>query len=317
MRKRLLGALVALFIFCAPPGHAAEPVLEGDAHAPVISPSAEGSEPEQREVSLYFRMRGEDMLARETRQVLFPLDSTVEATLITKLIEGPGPNLLELTGLFNPGTKVTTSGEGSLLTVVLTPEFLAKPVDAPDNWQKEPAWRAEVLTRRRLALLSIVNTVTEETDYTAVQLLVQQDDDDRYGRRVPRAEIYEDGAENVVLSPVTRAETSILSARNTAEVVLACWREKDYDRLYRFVLGRPTEEEFRQRMLQVDRSLTSFSLLPGVVSGDGQMAVITANIEYRNANGYVQVRDYPIRMVRDSSLWKMEYEALIRLMEAD
>lgn len=317
MRKWLLSALAALFIFCTPPGQAAELVFQGDAQAPVISPSAEGSEPEQREVSLYYRMRGEDMLARETRQVLFPLDTTVEAMLITKLIEGPGPNLLALTGLFNPGTKVMTSGEGSLLTVVLSSEFLEKPADAPDNWRQDSAWHSEVLTRRRLALLSIVNTVTEETSYTAVQLLVQQDDNDRYGRRIPRAEIYEDGAESVVLSPVTRAEASILSARNTAEIVLSCWREKDYDRLYRFVLGRPTEEEFRQRMLQVDRSLTGFSLLPGVVSNDGQSAVITANIEYRNANGYVQVRDYPIRMVRDSSLWKMDYEALIRLMEAD
>lgn len=285
---------------------------------PEILPSAGGVEPEQRPVALYFRMRGENMLARETRMVTFPLDVSEEQVLITKLIEGPGPDMLDLTGLFNPGTRVLPpTGDGTLLTVTLSKEFLDKPADVPDNWRSVQSWRDEVLERRMLALASIVNTITEETQYTSVQLLVQRDENDRVGRRVERAEIYKDGAESLVLSPISRAEELILSPHNTADIILSCWWKRDFDRLYRFVSGSPTEAEFQQTMLEVGRALTSFTLSPGVVSDDGQSAVILAGLEYTNASGFAVIRDFPMQMRRVNNLWKIEYAALLRLMEAD
>ncbi|MCL1796604.1 MAG: GerMN domain-containing protein [Clostridia bacterium] len=323
--KRGIPIAIAVLLACAPLVYAGEDMvgeLFSDGSGTLITPELSfgdaGMEPEQREVALYFRMRGEDMLVRETRSIAFSLDTPEEQLLITRLIEGPGPNLLELTGLFNPGTRVLPpSAEGSLLIITLSREFLEKPADVPENWRSMPSWHAEVLTRRMLALSSIVNTITEETEYTAVQLLVQQSAGDNTGRRIERSEIYLDGSDTVALGPVARSEGLILSSHNTANVVLDCWMSKDFDRLYRFVQSKPTEEEFRQEMLLKAGFLTGFTLSHGIVSSDGQKAVFSATLEYTNRNGFQRVQEFPLHFVWDNNLWKISYAQLLRLMEAE
>lgn len=288
------------------------------AYSPELSPGADGIEPTLRDVSLYFRMRGENLLVRETRTVSFPLDMSPEQVLIAKLIEGPGPNQLEMTGLFIPGTEVLPpTADGSLLTVTLTSEFLDKPADAPANWQSDPSWKEEVLSRRMMALASIVNTITEETDYTEVLLLVQRDGVDAAGRRITRAEVFPDAPQGLVLAPVSRMEDLILSPYNAASIILDCWWRRDFDRLYRFISERPTETEFQQEMLMINKTLLTFSLRAGVVSDNGQRAVISSDVEYTNAAGYTKSRTFPMQLVHENNLWKMEYDALLRLMEAE
>ncbi len=325
MRKKEAGiALIiamALFLLagCAPitpPSPTASPQAP-IADAPELSPQAGEGETERREVALYFQMRGENMLVRETRTVRVPMDTQLEEVLIGALIEGPSPQLLGLTGLFNAGTKVVSvSKSGTLLTVTLSREFLATPADAPATWNNDPAWRSEVLLRRRLALSSIVNTITEATDYTAVQLLVQQGKDDAAGQRISRSEIYESAAAGSILTPVSREEYTILTHYNTAYAILNSWRSKDFIRLYRFITAGPTEAAFQQEIVAYDRSLTSFSLTPGIVSSDGKTAVISALLEYTDVNGVMLIENYPVHLVCVDGLWKMRYETLIRLMEA-
>lgn len=316
----LMVTLCTLFLsgcsVLTPPASTPAPVERGAA-TPEILPKADANDTEKNEVSLYYRMQGESMLVRETRTVLLPMDTQLEQVLIQALIDGPSPHLLTMNGLFNPGTKVVSvSQSGSLLTVTLSKEFLDTPADAPANWNTNFSWRSEVLLRRRLALSSIVNTITEATDYTSIQLLVQQNQEDTVGRRIPRSDVFETAVGDVLLTPTSRDEHSILTHFNTAVAILNSWRSKDYSRLYRYISECPTEAAFQQEIVNYNRSLTNFSLTPGILSSDGTSAVLSAMLEYTDINGVVLVENYPIHLICEEGLWKMRYATLLKLMEA-
>lgn len=301
-----------------PPVDAATAAPQTEIQLPEIQPAAQESERDRRQAPLYFRMRGEDMLARETRTVQVPKDKQLEQVLVESLIEGPSASLLDLTGVFIPGTKVlAVESDGDTLAVTLSREFLDTPVDAPSNWSDDPAWRAEVLTRRRLALESIVDTITEATTFTAVQLLVQQDADSTVGQRIDRGLIYGQYAGDPALTPVFRDEAHILNHYNSAAVILESWRDKDFSRMYRYIIGKPTEAAFQQEMIAMANSLVNYELSPGMVAEDGQSAVLSAWLSYTDARGITRELSCPVHLTMENGLWKMTYATLLRLMEAN
>lgn len=292
-----------------------------DALLPEIQPAIEEEMVEQREVTLYFRMQNENLLASESRTVFFPKDKQVEQVLIDALTQGPSAGLLDLTGLFSAGTKVSSViRSDTLLTVTLTPQFLSPPSGAPELWEQDPTWRAEVLTRRQLALASIVNTITEATNYTAVQFLVLDSDEATSGRRIRRAELYDGAPADQLLAPVVRSEQYLLTHFNTANIILQSWREQAFDRVFRFIAqedaARPTDAAFTQEMISMDRPLVSYSLSAGTVSENGQKAVLEASFEYKTATGTISVQNFPLTLTRENGLWKISYSELKRMMEA-
>lgn len=288
---------------------------------PDILPVVEESMVDQREVTLYFRMKDEDMLAAETRTLLFPSDKQIEYVLVEALTGGPSANLLELNGLFSPGAKVYKVWDSNnMLTVLMTYEFLQPPSGAPVMWENDPEWSREVYVRRQLALASIVNTITEATNYTSVQVLVLDRNEELTGRRMTRAEVYEGASPEQLLAPLKRNEGLILTHYNTANVIMESWKGQTFDRLYRFVAQndakRPTEATFLSEMRDLARRLTYYDLSAGVVSQDGQSAVIEASYEYMLNGNTIQVQNFPLRLTRENGQWRIAYAELRRMMEA-
>ncbi|MDR0928789.1 MAG: GerMN domain-containing protein [Oscillospiraceae bacterium] len=284
---------------------------------PDIAPNADAAQAEMRMVSLYYRLREEDLLARETRSVYVPMDKQLETVLVEALIEGPSPSLLDLTGLFIPGTKVIeTARRGDLVTITLSDAFLGTPVDAPIDWRGNPLWQGEVFARRRLALASIVNTLTEAGDCARVQVLVRQGGEDSAGIRIARSDLYEEAAPGDLLTPLTRDESLLLTHHRTADVIMACWQNRDFERLYRFVSGRPTQPQFLQEMGAREHFVTDYTLSAGTVSADGMRAVVACTFAYEDGAGMAEVTEYPIRLLLENGLWKINYEALLALLEA-
>ncbi len=321
--SKICMSLLILAAVCALGGVALSPMAQPDAvfgsrEAPQIAPRADAFHNSERGVSLYFRMRDEALLAREERFVTLPADKRLEQALVEELIDGPGPNALDVTGLFNPNTRVVSvSVEGATLVVTLSREFLDTPIDAPFDWANNAGWRAEVTLRRRLALMSIVGTVTEYSDVTNVQLLVRKSDAEIKGERIARSELYENASPNAQLGPVARDEAMLMSHHTAAEIVLECWKQKNFTRLYRYVAERPTEETFLQQMLSTQRSLISYALSAGTVSSDGKSAVLVAQLSLNRQGNTERVENYPVRMTLDGGIWKISHDALMRLMEAD
>lgn len=288
---------------------------------PEIAPNVDRSVMEQRSVTLYFRMQGENMLATETRTVNLPKDKRVEMVLVESLLSGPSPGILELSGLFNSDVSVVRVWDNeNTLMVMLNRAFLSPPPNAPEMWENDVMWRNEVYTRRQLGLASIVNTITDATNYTAVQFVIAENDDDGTGRRLLRSEIYPDVSGSQLLEPVLRSEQFILTHYYTANVILYSWRERSFDRIFRFVAQeiaqRPTDAAFLDEMAYSDKPLIRYAVSPGAVSEDGQTAVLEVQYMYMINGEEILVNYYPMRLVRENGIWKITYEDLLRMMEA-
>lgn len=289
--------------------------------APQIQPEMGSPLVETRDVTLYFRMQGENMLAPETRRLQFPTDKKEEEVILEALLAGPSPSLLELQNVFGSGVRVVNCwSNGNMLTVQLNRAFLTAPSDVPNTWAQENYWSQEVFLRRQLGLAAIVNTITEATIYTTVQFYVLDSDEDSTGRRPYRSEIYEGVTDTSLLEPMKRSEHFLLTHFNTAEILMQSWKGRDYDRLYRFVARevetRPSDATFEQEMAYIDKSLTSYQLTAGTVSAGGQHAVVVAAYQYISGGDSILLNNHPLHLVRERGIWKITYNELLRLMEA-
>lgn len=298
-------------------------VAEDGTVATEISASMSGTRMEAVEVPLYFRMQGENLLARETRRIYLSRDERVEKAIVRGMIDGPSASLLDLSGTFNPDTQVLGTFEtGSILNVTLSRTFLSAPTDVPEDWYNYASWREEVMMRRRLSLAAVTLAVTDMTDYTAVQFLVQERSDDLTGKRILRKEIFfEETDDTAILGPMGREEELLLTQHNSAQVILQSLQEKNYERLYRFVAqadgNRPTQAAFVQTISSFPRALISYECAPGSVSEDGKSAVVTAQLTFQEAGGMLYKEDYPLQLMRENGLWKISYATLRRMMEAN
>jgi hypothetical protein len=320
VKTTALCLLALLLTGCAAQAPVPQATLPPEAAAtqwPEIAPDADAAQAETRTVSLYYRLREEDLLARETRSVFVPMDKQLETVLVEALIDGPSPSLLDLTGLFIPGTKVLeTARRDDLVTITLSEAFLGTPVDAPLDWRYDPLWQREVFARRRLALASIVNTITEASDCARVQVLVRQGGEDSAGTRIARSDLYENATPGDLLTPLTRDESLLLTHHLTADVIMICWQIRDFERLYRLVSARPTQPQFLQEMGTRGHFISGYALSAGTVSADGTRAVVACTFAYEDGAGVSEVFDYPIRLLLENGLWKMDYQALLALLEA-
>ena len=62
--------------------------------------------------------------------------------------------------------------------------------------------------------------------------------------------------------------------------------------------------------------LVRFDLSAGCVSYDGQSAVLTAALTLRGDTQDTEISGYPLRLIREEGLWKMDYPALLSMMQA-
>ena len=65
------------------------------------------------------------------------------------------------------------------------------------------------------------------------------------------------------------------------------------------------------------RALIDFTLEPGSVSEDGQTAVMTVNLTCQSQGATLEISAYPLHLLRENGLWKIDYQALKRMMEAN
>lgn len=268
-----------------------------------------------REWALYYRVRDEDFLVRVMSSVDIR-DNMLEESLIEALINGPKSGLAELIGVFPAGTRIIdTASEGDTLLLTLSYHFLDAPSNMPAGWRDNPSQKSEVYLRRRLALASIVSTITEETRYSAVQLYITSDENDAIGRRISRSEIFENESD-ILLSQIKRSEEYLLTHFNAADIILRSVQTKNIDTLYKFISGFPEENTFLSEIFGNGNRLTAYSLSSGMVSNDGQNAILIANLVFENTGGETRDEEFAFRIEQENSLWKIKYDTLKRMMEA-
>ena len=63
-------------------------------------------------------------------------------------------------------------------------------------------------------------------------------------------------------------------------------------------------------------ALVRFDLSAGSVAYDGQSAVLTAALTLRGDTQDTEISGYPLRLIREEGLWKMDYPSLLSMMQA-
>ena len=277
------------------------------------------------EATLWFRFLTEPYLAPETRIITQQSGQSYEMALLNALFAGPGTQQPELSGMFPEGTRVlSTVRQGRTLLVTVSAAFLQPLPDQPGDWNSDEAWQIEAPLRRRLAMQSLVATVTENCDVDEVLVLVDQ------GRRAEnslrlRQSWFLDGSDDSVLTgPQTRDDRLLLSPSVTADALLGCWLQRDWARLYRYVaasdpltgVSRPSYDDFVQEMEALPPLLRA-ACGGSAVAANGLIATCTITASIGVRGGQIERGARVFRLHRANGLWKVSFSQLTGWLEGD
>ena len=106
------------------------------------------------------------------------------------------------------------------------------PTGAPADWEDLSVWQEEAALRRRLAVQSIVLSLTEDGRYQRVQLYVADNDDD-IPRRIAMAWLDPSATDpSLVLAASPRDEKVMLTPGRALDMILDAWQKRDFAALY-------------------------------------------------------------------------------------
>ena len=321
MRKRLC-LLLALLLLLGLTGCAVRPVVLPESTlipgtAPFLPEASLGESVERRETAtLWFRCGDLPYLAQESRSIALLTGQSYEMALLEALFSGPGTQHPTLRTLFPEGTRVLSAVvQGRTLLVTLSGEFVNQPGDEPVDWQEDGYWRVEVPLRRRLAMQSLVATVTENCDVDEVLVLVEQPEGFGGSLRLRQNWFEDDSEDNVLTGPQRRDDSLLLTPRGTVEAVARCYMAQDWLRLYAFMESGTDERSFVETMGQLP-AVTAVRCNGCSVTPDGQEATATVDLTVLGAGGEARtVKAHVFRIRRENGLWKVSLEQLMSWVE--
>ena len=287
------------------------PMVSG-ASGDVPAPAVAGLPASTHTATLWFRFGEEPFLASEARVIHASPQESYALSLMRALLEGPGIAAAELNGLFPQGTQVlSVTQSGRMMYVTLSRHIMNGYADEPSNWRDQPEWAAEVPLRRKLAMQSISATLTENCSVDTVVILVDQGREATDSLRLRQSYYTLDG-DAALADPLKRDEALLLTPMRTAEIILQCWQERDFTRLYRYVAR--TDPATAQPRPEVTAFMDAMSGLPhllwavaegGSISADGQAAVFTVGGAWLDQGAEQPFDGMVLRLNREKGLWRM------------
>lgn len=275
-------------------------------------------------VTLYYRYEDTSVLGAQRVELDLRREETIAMRIVEHLVEGPDIAHGRLNGVFPRGTQViSVTGEERTAFVTLSEAFLGKPDGAPADWEDLSFWQEEAALRRRLAVQSIVLSLTEDGRYQRVQLYVADNDDD-IPQRIAMAWLDPSVTDPaLVLAASPRDERAMLTPSRALEMILSAWQKRDYEALYSMTVQdsdskMPTLSVFEAEMKEIDVSLLEYEASQGTVSYDGQIATLVLDAQIRSSEGgdaQIIRESVPLRRWQDN--WAIETDTLISLMIRD
>lgn len=170
---------------------------------------------------------------------------------------------------------------------------------------------------RRLAILSIVNSITELGEHSRVLVLVDKQDNGT-GTRLTGNEAGFTQLGVSTLEPLSRDVSVLLTVQKTVELSLMAVVERDYGTLMGYLAQADfdgstlPDAQTVSDSLSSCKTLVSFSLQEGItLSADGQQATVTLDYTCVDSSGLpVETGSVPLRLVRES-IWKLSYASLL------
>ena len=234
-------------------------------------------------------------------------ENTIEELVVQALIDGPQDTQYQFNALISPDTELVSVKEQSgYLSVTLSEKFLEKMSQSIESEEM----------RRRLAVQSIVNSITSIGNYSRVLILIDESGNGN-GERLTYAEAgWEDKGERTI-EPLSLDDSVILTPERVMEIVMRSVVEKDYERLGYYLAERdydgqncPSRSEYTE-LLSTKPSIVSFEMAnPVITSGNGKHAAALLNLTYIDSGGHtVELNDLPVRMVYQD-VWKVSFSSL-------
>lgn len=310
--RRLIPLLLMCLLLC---GCAKDPITPtSDANAPsdIPAPVVTDLPQNQDQVTLWFRFGTEPLLAPETRIITHARTESHALAILRALIGGPSAASTELSGLYPPGTQVISCTQsGRMMFVTLSKHIMNGYADEPADWRSRAAWAIEVPLRRELAMQAIAATLTENCGVDTVVILVEQTDTATDSLRLRQGYYALDG-DMALADPLIRNEQLLLTPARTVDVILQCWQEGDFTRLYRYVartdpdtgVARPEQDAFIQQMTAA-MPLLYAQAEGGSITFGGQRAVFTIRGAYWDDGEERPFTGMVLQLVREKGVWRI------------
>ena len=306
--------IVAFFLvlIMALSGCAAMNNEEPEKNTPDINPKAESANKDTSKVTLYYSYKGQQLLAGETRSIDVPVSEKLEKAVIRALIDGPSADRSQLVGLFWDDVElVDVKDNEDILFVTLSEEFITTQPETPVLGE------GTVADRKKLAIYSIVNTITEMGTYSSVQFYVESSggtmgitkSDAGFGDSQDR------------LDPQRWENEHILTPENTLKEALDSYNKKDWTELYDYTAYmnpdgtvKPDSDVFTAALAETGNVLDSYKPIGVNVASDGQSAVVILDYTIKTRNGDIDRTKIPVVLVREEEIWKLSYSSVVNVL---
>ena len=224
--------LSMLLAVCCMTGCFGKMIVQDEEHAELPDVDPEDGVEKTVAVKLYYRLTNEEYLAGVESSVTVRAGERTETAVIRTLIEGVPPLASNVSALFPSGTSIeNTYYEKGILYVTLSKEVLEDSIIAslkeedyqsPEDYQQavDEATR-EMYLRRRLGVLSIVNTIAGSDEGSRVQIMVNNEGSGT-GSRMPYETFGFEKRQGEIMEPMGFDESVVV----TPEKVVGCLFER-------------------------------------------------------------------------------------------
>lgn len=269
----------------------------------------------QVDAVLYFRYQDSPYLTQESRRISVKHTESLERALVQALLDGPAGASDLSVRLFPKGTEVlNVLEEGGRLFVTLSKQA-QEPMNDENTYSQTA--RDAALLRRRLAMSSLVNTLTEYGKFRDVQVLILNDPGLSTSMRLSMRYYLEDS--DALPGPLTRDEEAIITPGLALQHIMTLWQRQDWSRLLKLVAVTGSENTPPMKLEDAQRfpTLLELDVSPGSVAPGGGSAVVAlrANL-LKNTGDSVTLFDFPVLMLRNHQGWMLSLSSLQTILEA-
>ncbi len=289
------------------------------------------------DVTCYYQLLREPYLYGTARALEVHANERAEHAIVNALLEG-AQAFGGLNGLFPAGTSIVDiTMDGGILYVTLSGEFmdesaLRRALNELENAMEQGRYtQAEyealvgaaeqsALDVRRLALYSLVNTLTGYDDDMRVLLLVDADGSG-VGERVAQAALGMSTSDGTLVEPMSFVQGVTKTETDTVDLALAHMQAGDYASAYALFAdtsgdntSTPHYAVFESELRALG-ALQSYAINSYMRDADGELLYASADLIFIDAQGNENAqrgRHLPVR--KQGLLYKLDYAAFIGAM---
>ncbi len=276
------------------------------------------------ECMLYYRYKQEGLLAATTARLRPTPSISIEQAIVERLIQGPGEGRYDLTASIHPQTRVLSVRENNgYLSITLSEEFLMVPGTTGAWEMPEGTYVDQTLINRQMAVYSIVNSITELGVHSQVMIQVAENTSGS-SARIKRQQAGFSSSREQPINPLTRDTSLIYTAERSLRYALDALVGRDWETLSAYIAVRDVDGEAAPTRELLPEQFGSLALIgyslheERTQTPDGTQTTICVDCTFRETTSSttrtVAYESVPLRLVRDTDIWRVAYPSLRALI---